>query len=86
MKKLIFILTLSLCLVSREQTITRSFGGTTVVELEPGEKLVEVTWKGDDIWYLVEPMDSNYIPKTKVFKENSRFGTLEGKVIFNEKR
>lgn len=69
-----------------DQTITRSLGGTTKVELEPGEKLVEATWKGDDIWYLVEPMDSNYTPKTKTFKESSRFGALEGKVIFIETR
>jgi hypothetical protein len=61
-------------------------GGTTKIELEPGEKLVEVTWKGDDIWYLVEPMDSNYDPKIKTFKESSRIGVLEGKVIFYEKR
>ena len=86
MKKLIVILLMFLCLTSCDQSITRSMGGTTKVELEPGEKLVEVTWKGDDIWYLVEPMDSNYVPKTKTFKESSRLGVLEGKVIFYEKR
>ena len=43
----------------------RSFGGTMKIELEPGEKLVEATWKGDNIWYLVEPMDSDYTPKQK---------------------
>jgi hypothetical protein len=86
MKKLIVILLMFLCLTSCEQTITRTIGGTTKIELEPGEKLIEATWKGDDIWYLVEPMDSNYVPKTKTFKESSRIGVLEGKVIFYEKR
>jgi len=86
MKKLIVILLMFLCLTSCEQTITRTMGGTTKIELEPGEKLVEVTWKYNDIWYLVEPMDSNYVPKTKIFKEKSRAGILEGKVIFYEKR
>ena len=71
---------------SCDQALTRSMGGTTKVQLEPGEKLLEVTWKGDNIWYLVEPMDSNYIPKTKTFKESSRAGILEGKVIFIETR
>jgi hypothetical protein len=61
-------------------------GGTTKIELEPGEKLVEATWKGDDIWYLVEPMDSDYVPKIKTFKESSKIGVFEGKVIFYEKR
>ena len=86
MKKFIFALMLCLCLTSCDQSITRTMGGTTKIELEPGEKLVEVTWKGDDIWYLVEPMDSDYVPKTKTFKESSRIGVLEGKVIFYEKK
>ncbi len=86
MKKLIVILLMFLCLTSCDQSITRTMGGTTKIELEPGEKLVEATWKGDDIWYLVEPMDSDYVPKTKTFKESSRMGVLEGKVIFYEKR
>ena len=86
MKKLIVILLMFLCLTSCDQSITRTMGGTTKIELETGEKLVEVTWKGDDIWYLVEPMDSDYVPKTKTFKESSRIGVLEGKVIFYEKR
>jgi len=86
MKKLIVILLTFLCLTSCDQSITKTLGGTTKIELESGERLVEVTWKGDDIWYLVEPMDSNYVPKTKTFKESSRVGILEGKVIFYEKR
>ena len=86
MKKFIFALMLCLCLTSCDQSITRTMGGTTKIELEPGEKLVEATWKGDDIWYLVEPMDSDYVPKTKTFKESSRIGVLEGNVIFYEKR
>lgn len=86
MKKILVILFTVLCLTSCDQTITRNFGGTTTVNLEPGEKLIEVTWKNDNVWYLVEPMDPDYIPKTKTFKENSRVGILEGKVIFIERR
>ena len=86
MKKILFVLLMFLCLTSCDQSITRTIGGTTKIELASGEKLVEVTWKGDDIWYLVEPMDSNYVPKTKTFKESSRIGVLEGKVIFYEKQ
>jgi len=86
MNKFIIILLMFLCLTSCDHSITRTMGGTTKIELEPGEKLLECTWKGDEIWYLVEPMDSNYVPKTKTFKESSRIGILEGKVIFYEKK
>lgn len=85
MKKILVILFTVLCMTSCEQTITRKYGGTQTIVLEPGEKLVEATWKYDDIWYLVEPMDSDYVPKTKIFKEQSCAGIFEGKVIFIER-
>jgi len=73
------------CLTSCDQFVTREFGGTTTIKLSPGQKLVECTWKGDgDLWYLVEPMDSDYVPKTKEFIESSMVGVMEGKVIFIE--
>lgn len=69
-----------------ENLRARRYGGTTTIELDPGQKLVEVTWKEASIWYLTEPMEPGYMPKTKVFQEDSRFGVMEGKVIFNERR
>lgn len=80
----IIILVLFMC--GCKQTISRNYGGTTEIELEPGKKLVEVTWKNSDLWYLVEPMEPNYVPKTKEFIESSNYGILEGKVIFYESK
>jgi hypothetical protein len=73
-------------LCSCDHYVTRKLGGSTEITLEPGEKLVEATWKEGDLWYLVEPMDSGYAPKTKVFKESSMYGVMEGKVVFIERR
>lgn len=84
MKKILLILTTIFCLTSCDQVITRNFGGTTTIKLEPGEKLIETTWKDNDIWCLVEPMEDNYIPKTKIFKESSVAGIMEGQIIFIE--
>ena len=69
-----------------ENTRSRVWGGKMTIELPKGQKLVEATWKGDgnSLWYLTEPMDADYTPKTKVFQEDSRFGVLEGSVIFIE--
>ena len=88
MKKIILVLTvICMSFVSCEQYITREYGGTTIIKLEKGQKLIECTWKGDgDLWYLVEPMDSDYVPKTKEFIESSMIGVMEGKVIFVESR
>ena len=86
MKKILFILMTIFCLISCDQFFSRNFGGTTTIRLESGQKLVEATWKESDLWYLVEPMDSNYTPKTKEFIESSTMGIAEGKVIFIESR
>jgi len=87
MKKLFIFLFTVISIVSCDQYVTRNLGGNSTIKLEPGEKLVEVTWKDDgDLWYLVEPMDSNYIPKTKIFKESSMVGVIEGSVTFIETR
>lgn len=88
MKKLILVLVFLVGLalmLTCQQFLSRNWGGTTTITLEPGERLLEATWKDNNLWFLVEPMDDDYIPKTKVFK-SSMYGLLEGKVIFIERR
>ncbi len=86
MKKTILLALTALMMVGCEQYITRKAGGTLTIKLESGQKLIEATWKNSDLWYLTEPMDSDYKPKTKVFQENSLYGVLEGRVIFVESK
>lgn len=87
MKKIILILAvICMAFVSCDQYTARNFGGETTIKLEPGEKLIEATWKDNDLWYLVEPMDSDYVPKIKIFKESSTMGIMEGEVTFIESR
>lgn len=87
MKKILFCLFAVFCLASCKQYVSRELGGNVTIKLQPGEKLVEATWKDDaNLWYLVEPMDSDYVPKTKVFKESSLFGVMEGSVTFVESK
>lgn len=69
-----------------ENQRARQFGGTITIELPPGEKLVMATWKETDLFYLTEPMDSNYVPKTKTFREDSSWGVMESNVIFKERK
>lgn len=86
MKKILIVLMLCFAITSCDQKIARNFGGTTTIKLDPGQKLIEATWKESSLWYLTEPMESGYEPKTKVFKESSEWRALEGKVIFIETR
>lgn len=74
------------CFVSCDNHIARKFGGTVTVKVKKGYKVTEATWKEDQLWYFIEPMDSDYTPKKKEFVESSEYGMLEGKVVFKESR
>ena len=93
MKKILFLFALAITMViavssvsSCENFATRSLSGSTTINLPAGERLLEVTWKNAHLWYLTEPMDSDYVPKTKTFREDSNLGVLEGTVTFVESR
>ena len=76
----------SVLLFSGCQTTTRSWGGSMTLELEPGEKLEEITWKGDNnLWYLTRPMRADEKAETHYFKQSSEFVIFEGSVKIIEK-
>ena len=84
--KVILLLFVLVSITGCEQTVSRNFGGDMTITLKPGVKLIEVTWKKSNLWYLTEPMDSDYVPKTKVFKEIAVMGVLNGTVTFIESK
>ena len=87
MKNVIVILFIVLITTAcTENQRARNFGGTETIKLPAGQRLVIATWKQDNLWYLTEPMASDYSPRKKEFIENSSYGVLEGKVIFVESR
>ena len=66
------------------QTVTKDFGGSTTVELEPNQKLEEITWKDDSLWYLTKPMTDEDVAETHTFKQQSNLGVFEGTVTIIE--
>lgn len=77
------VLALSAC---TENQRARQFGGTATIQVPKGQKVMMATWKGDDLFYMTEPMDSAYVPTTKTFSESSSWGVLESTVKFIESR
>lgn len=89
MKKLFLFLIIAVMLFATsctKQQRARRFGGDIEISIDPGWKLVEATWKDDNLWIFIEPMEDDYVPKTKVFKEESSFGIMEGSITFKESR
>ena len=69
-----------------EQSITKEFGGSMELELPANQKLEEITWKDDDIWYLTRPMREDEEAEIHTFQESTSWGMLEGTVTVIEKK
>jgi len=85
MKKVIY-LALGLLVISSctQNERAKSWGGTANYNLECNKKLIEVTWKGEDMWFLTRDMKEGEVAETYEFKEESSYGLLEGTVVIKE--
>ena len=64
----------------------KNYGGSTTIELPVNQKLEEITWKDDSLWYLIRPMTEDDIVETHTFQQSSSFGIFEGTVTIVESR
>lgn len=87
MKKYVFLLfaLVAMCSCTQNQ-MARKYGGKMTIELPKGEKLINATWKEANLFYLTEPMEEGYVPKSKKFRESSNFGVWESEITFVESR
>ena len=85
MKKILICLA-AIAAVSCENATTRHLGDTMTIDVEPGYKVTNATFKDEEIWYFVEKMDSTYVPTQKKLVEKSMYGAFEGTIIFKERR
>lgn len=79
MKKMLLAIGMIVMLGScTENSRVKSFGGEGTINLPKGRKLVNVTWKETQVWYLTRPMNSNDVAETYQFHEESSWGMVEG--------
>ena len=93
MKKILSTLIVIGCLIggylifhSCDNQIAREYGGTVTVKVDPGYKVTAATWKQNELWYFIEPMEETYTLKTKYLIRKTEYGMLERKVVFKESR
>jgi hypothetical protein len=67
-----------------ENQRAKNYGGSMTVDLPKGYRLVSASWKGEDLWYTVEPMPSFYAPHQSLMIEESSLGLKSGTVVFVE--
>ena len=85
MKKLLIIPFIFLVSCTENQR-AKSYGGTATVDLPKNTKLVNATWKDQELWYLTRPMRNDEVAETSTLHEQSSFGIVEGAVVFKESK
>jgi hypothetical protein len=85
MKKLavLFILIIVFTSCTQNQR-AKNFGGKASIVLPAGKKLINTTWKNDNLWYLVRDRRPEEKIEEYEFYEESSFGILEGTYIIKE--
>jgi hypothetical protein len=87
MKKTILFAILTIALFScTENEQAKRWGGTADLTLPRGQKLLNVTWKEDNLWYLTRPMTATDSAVTYTFQEKSNYGLQEGTFIIYESK
>jgi len=61
-----------------ENNRVKNWGGDGTLTLPKGQKLVNVTWKETEIWYLTRPMTPQDSCQIYTFHESSSWGMVEG--------
>lgn len=89
MRKFIFIgLVLLVFAGCTQNERVSSFGGKSEMTIEPGMKLVNVTWneKDDTLWYCMRPFRPGEEPETYTVTEKSAWGIFTGTYTIHETR
>lgn len=85
MKNMMIALALVLLLGCTQQERARNWDGKSIINLPAKQKLINATWKYDNIWLLTRQMRPDEKADTYNFKESSSFGILEGEVTIVER-
>lgn len=62
-----------------ENASVREYGGIMEMKLNKNERFVNITWKDNDLWIVVE----DTVEHKFIFREKSAKGVFEGKVVIS---
>lgn len=83
MKKLTIILGLLLITSCTDNSSSRNWGGnSTIIVNNPNEKLMNVAWKGNELWIISVDTISNELH----MREKSSFGLIEGSITIKNQK
>lgn len=62
----------------------RNVGGSYTIELPKDAKLVNISWKEGNLWYITKPMTEEDIAEEYQVQEDSLYGVFEGTITIKE--
>lgn len=82
------VLMATVLLAGCDQYAARHGVGSMDLALPCNQKLVNITWKGEDaqLWYLMRTMTAEDLPDHYTFKGKTTLGVLNGQVNIKEQR
>lgn len=87
MKKIFLFAFVAIGLAScTDNNMAKNWGGSMTMDLPAGQKLVNITWKDNQIWYLSRPMNAKDSVETYTFQEKSSYGIQEGTITIKESK
>lgn len=81
-----FIIIMAIAKSCSGQGQVYQYGGTMNYYIEPNQKLVHITWKDNNLWYLTRPMTEGDVAETYKFQESDSLGIMEGTVFIYEQK
>lgn len=84
-KYLLLVALISFISCTENQRV-KQFGGSGTIVLPKGQKLINVTWKDDNLWYITRPMNNKDSVEVYTFKEDSSFGLMNGEFVIKESK
>lgn len=79
MKQIIISIMLTLLVYACTQNSrVKNWGGEGTMLLPKNRKLVNITWKEGQLWYLTRSMNSTDSAEVYTFHEESSWGVIEG--------
>lgn len=69
---------------SSGSVVAKKIGGTARVTLPPKQKLLSVTWKGNEMWLLYRPFREGEFAEEYIYQEDSTFGLMEATLKIKE--
>ncbi len=59
----------------------KNWSGTAYIKLKPNQKLINVTWKDESVWYLYRKMRNDEVAETYYFEEKTPLGVMSGGMV-----